>query len=101
MKPVVLSGGSGTRLWPVSRKKFPKQFCEIFTDSLQSMTLKRLSKLGKPDIVTNHELKTLTEIHIKKSGVSVEQTIYEPFAKNTAPAVLVSFWGISQKGIYK
>ena len=101
MKPVVLSGGSGTRLWPVSRKKFPKQFCEIFTDSLQSMTLKRLSKLGTPDIVTNHELKTLTEIHIKKSQVAVEQTIYEPFAKNTAPAVLVSCWGLSQKGLDK
>ncbi len=101
MKPVVLSGGSGTRLWPVSRKKFPKQFCEIFADSLQSLTLKRLAKLGNPDIVTNHELKTLTEIHTKKSQVNVEQTIYEPMAKNTAPAVLVSCWGLALRGLEK
>lgn len=101
MKPVVLSGGSGTRLWPVSRKKFPKQFCEIFTDSLQSMTLKRLSKLGNPDVVTNRELRTLTEIHIKKSQVNVDQIIYEPFAKNTAPAVLVTCWLLAQKGLEK
>lgn len=101
MKPIVLSGGSGTRLWPVSRKKFPKQFCEIFTDSLQSMTLKRLAEFGKPDVVTNHELKTLTEIHIKKSQVTTERIIYEPFAKNTAPAVLVSCWGLAQRGLEK
>jgi mannose-1-phosphate guanylyltransferase/mannose-6-phosphate isomerase len=101
MKPVVLSGGSGTRLWPVSRKKFPKQFCEIFTDSLQSMTLKRLAKLGVPDVVTNHELKILTEIHVKKSHIKVEQIIYEPFAKNTAPAVLISCWGLAQRGLEK
>ncbi len=101
MKPVVLSGGSGTRLWPVSRKKFPKQFCEIFADSLQTLTLKRVAKLGNPDIVTNQELKSLTEIHVKKSQVSVEQIIYEPMAKNTAPAVLVSCWGLAQKGLEK
>lgn len=99
MKPVILSGGSGTRLWPVSRKKFPKQFCEIFTDSLQSLTLKRLAKLGSPDVVTNNELKTLTEIHIKKSQVKVEQVIYEPKARNTAPAVLVSCWVLAKKGL--
>ncbi len=99
MKPVILSGGSGTRLWPVSRKKYPKQFCEIFTDSLQNLTLKRLAKLGNPDIVTNQELKSLTEIHVKKSGVQVEQIIYEPAARNTAPAVLICCWKLAQGGL--
>lgn len=90
MKPVVLSGGSGTRLWPISRKKFPKQFCEIFNDSLQNLTLKRVSQMNAPVLVTSHELKGLTEIHVNKSKIGISQAIYEPIAKNTAPAVLVA-----------
>lgn len=90
MIPVILSGGSGTRLWPISRRKFPKQFCEIFNDSLQNLTLKRLAQLGKPVLVTGQDLKSLTEIHVKKSQIEVSQMIFEPLAKNTAPAVLVT-----------
>jgi mannose-1-phosphate guanylyltransferase/mannose-6-phosphate isomerase len=99
MTPVILSGGSGTRLWPVSRKKFPKQFCEIFEDSLQNLTLKRLARLGRPSIVTNRELKELTEMNVKKSGVMVDRLIYEPLARNTAPAVLVSCWLMAKNGL--
>lgn len=99
MRPVVLSGGSGTRLWPVSRKKFPKQFCEIFNDSLQNLTLKRVSKLSDPTLVTSQELRTLTEIHVQKSGVSVDHVIYEPLAKNTAPAVLVACRWFELRGL--
>jgi mannose-1-phosphate guanylyltransferase/mannose-6-phosphate isomerase len=90
MIPIVLSGGSGTRLWPISRRKFPKQFCEIFNESLQNLTLKRVSTLGNPMLVTGQDLKTLTEIHIKKSEVNVRQVLYEPKSKNTGPAVLVA-----------
>lgn len=99
MKPIILSGGSGTRLWPVSRKKFPKQFCEIFADSLQNLTLKRLSKLGDPGLVTNIALKSLTEENLDRSGVRVSEVIYEPSARNTAPAVLVTCWLLAQKGM--
>jgi mannose-1-phosphate guanylyltransferase/mannose-6-phosphate isomerase len=98
MIPVVLSGGSGTRLWPISRRKFPKQFCEIFNDSLQNLTLKRLAPFGEPVIVTGQDLKTLTEIHVKKSGVKVSQMIFEPLAKNTAPAVLVTCQWLKLQG---
>ncbi len=98
MIPVVLSGGSGTRLWPISRRKFPKQFCEIFNDSLQNLTLKRLSPFGEPVIVTGQDLKNLTEIHVKKSGVKVSQMIFEPLAKNTAPAVLVTCQWLKLQG---
>lgn len=98
MIPVILSGGSGTRLWPISRRKFPKQFCEIFNDSLQNLTLKRLARLGNPLLVTGQDLKTLTEIHVKKSGVKVEQMIYEPMARNTGPAVLVTCQLLKMKG---
>jgi mannose-1-phosphate guanylyltransferase/mannose-6-phosphate isomerase len=99
MRPIILSGGSGTRLWPVSRKKFPKQFCEIFADSLQNLTLKRLSTLGDPGLVTNVALKSLTEENLERSGVRVSEVIYEPVARNTAPAVLATCWLLAQKGL--
>ena len=99
MIPIVLSGGSGTRLWPISRRKFPKQFCEIFDDSLQNLTLKRVAQLGQPVLVTGQDLKTLTEIHVKKSKVSVKQVIYEPKAKNTGPAVLVACQWLKMMGL--
>lgn len=89
MIPAILSGGSGTRLWPVSRANFPKQFCELFDDSLQSLTLKRCLELGTPWIVTGQALKTLTEANLKELNLQGVSTIYEPVAKNTAPAVAV------------
>ncbi|WP_413290385.1 mannose-1-phosphate guanylyltransferase/mannose-6-phosphate isomerase [Bdellovibrio sp. HCB337] len=89
MIPVILSGGSGTRLWPVSRANFPKQFCDLFDDSLQSLTLKRCQGLGPLWIVTGSGLKTLTEANLKELNLQNVSTIYEPVAKNTAPAVAV------------
>ncbi len=87
MIPVVLSGGSGTRLWPVSRQQLPKQFCEIFDKPLQSLTLERCAQIGKPWVVTGQVLKTLTELNLKQIGVGVHKVIYEPMSKNTAPAI--------------
>ncbi len=89
MIPAILSGGSGTRLWPVSRANFPKQFCDLFEDSLQSLTIKRSLKLGTPWIVTGAALKTLTEANLKDLRLQNVTTLYEPVAKNTAPAVAV------------
>lgn len=86
MIPVVISGGSGTRLWPVSRVKMPKQFCELFDESLQTLSLKRAEKLGQPLVLTNTELKALTEKNIK-AAESKAHVLYEPMAKNTAPAI--------------
>lgn len=97
MIPVILSGGSGTRLWPVSRQTLPKQFCNLFDDSLQSMTLKRCVKLGSPWIVTGQVVRSQTEINMKKAGVPAE-TIYEPFGKNTAPAIAVLCKVLNERG---
>ena len=85
--PTILSGGSGTRLWPVSRTKFPKQFCELFEESLFQKTLTRLNKLGSPWVVTNESMKVLTESVMKNCNVPVSQALYEPKANNTAPAI--------------
>jgi mannose-1-phosphate guanylyltransferase/mannose-1-phosphate guanylyltransferase/mannose-6-phosphate isomerase len=97
--PVILSGGSGTRLWPVSRANFPKQFCDLFEDSLQSLTLKRCQSLGFLWIVTGEALKTLTESNLKDLQIQGVTTIYEPEAKNTAPAVAVLAHILVQRGL--
>lgn len=90
MIPVVLSGGSGTRLWPVSREKFPKQFCDLFDESLQTMTLRRLAPWGDPWIVTGRQLQDFTEKKAAEAGVKPEVIAFEPEAKNTAAAVALA-----------
>ena len=85
--PAILSGGSGTRLWPLSRTHFPKQFCEIFEESLFTLTLKRLKTLGSPWVVTNIQLKSITETQMRNMGVPLNQALFEPKANNTAPAI--------------
>jgi mannose-1-phosphate guanylyltransferase/mannose-1-phosphate guanylyltransferase/mannose-6-phosphate isomerase len=87
MIPIVISGGSGTRLWPLSRASLPKQFCRIFNESLQTKTLKRLARLGTPWIVTSEKLRTLSEHSVREAGLQGVTSLYEPFGRNTAPAV--------------
>lgn len=89
MIPVIISGGSGTRLWPVSRQTLPKQFCDLLDESLYTKTYKRLKPLGEPWTVTTATLKTLTDKALKELGGKSEQVIYEPMARNTAPAVAI------------
>src|SRR5690606_20165128 len=101
--PVVLSGGAGTRLWPVSREAFPKPFMKLGgTSSLLQRTLERALPLAdgsRAAIVTNREyfVKTRDEIgavaHAR--GVRITQLL-EPVGRNTAPAVaLAALWAQS------
>lgn len=87
MIPVVISGGSGTRLWPFSRGNLPKQFCEIFDSSLHLKTLKRLQPFGAPWVITSEAFKNLTLNDLSTLGIPAEQAIFEPMSRNTAPAV--------------
>lgn len=87
MIPVVMSGGSGTRLWPVSRTKYPKQFCALFDESLQTSTLKRLAEFGNPWVLTSQVLRDFTEKKAKEAGFNHVTVLYEPVGKNTAPAI--------------
>jgi mannose-1-phosphate guanylyltransferase/mannose-1-phosphate guanylyltransferase/mannose-6-phosphate isomerase len=96
--PAILSGGSGTRLWPLSRTHFPKQFCEIFDESLFTLTLKRLKVLGSPWVVTNAQLKSITETQMRNTDVPLNQAIFEPKANNTAPAIALLCKVLSQLG---
>lgn len=85
--PVVMSGGSGTRLWPVSRTKFPKQFCDLIDQPLHTMTLKRLEKYDPALIVTSILFRDLTESDLRIHQFKIEKALYEPQPKNTAPAI--------------
>jgi mannose-1-phosphate guanylyltransferase/mannose-6-phosphate isomerase len=87
MIPVILSGGSGTRLWPVSRPDFPKQFCELFDESLILKSLVRVSKLGSPWVITSQKMELLTQKTFLSLGIPSDQILAEPEAKNTAAAI--------------
>ena len=88
--PVILSGGSGTRLWPISRTKYPKQFCELLDKPLQTLTIERLQKYGSGLLVTSEKLKDLTEKDIIQNNLKIEKVLYEPSGKNTAAAVALA-----------
>lgn len=98
MIPVILSGGSGSRLWPISRTSYPKQFCDIFDEPLLVKTLKRLSSWEEPYVVTVKSLNVLTEKSLKSLNLSEKNVIYEPFAKNTAPAVALLCLQLQMRG---
>lgn len=87
MIPVVLSGGMGTRLWPLSRSSFPKQFCELMDESLLEKTLKRVSTFGSPWTLTVSELQTLAGRVFRNLNLPSSQIIFEPSSRNTGPAI--------------
>lgn len=96
MKVIILAGGSGTRLWPLSRGRFPKQFLKFDSDkSLFQETIQRLSNsLAFKDciIVTNEDYKFLIFDQLKNLGFNPSEAhiIYEPTSRNTAPAIALS-----------
>ena len=87
MIPVLLSGGEGKRLWPISKTKIPKQFCQIFEKSLQELTLNRTLPLGSPWVVATKAIVDPVNQLSAKLGIPLTQNIFEPMAKNTGPAI--------------
>ena len=89
--PVILSGGSGTRLWPLSRQAYPKQFLALLGErSLFQETLDRLQTLpdcGSPILVCNEQHRFLVAEQIRVLGISDATILLEPIGRNTAPAV--------------
>ena len=90
-RPIILAGGSGKRLWPLSTKKRPKQFISLFGDlSLFDLTLQRVNNrdiFKKPIVVTSEEYLELVEESLAKTGLEVETVFLEPESKNTFPAL--------------
>lgn len=90
IRPVVLCGGSGTRLWPLSRKAYPKQFIPLLGDkSLLQLTLERLAPLGAVWCVGSEEHRFLVDDTARAAGLPVLQ-ILEPSARNTAAAMALA-----------
>jgi len=91
--PVVLSGGVGTRLWPMSRESLPKQFLPLLGGlSPFEMTLRRLKSVDEcrpPLIVANREHRFLVDEQLRTAGCTPGTVYLEPFGRNTAPAVAV------------
>lgn len=89
--PVILSGGSGSRLWPMSRELNPKQFLPLCGDkSMLQETMTRLEEvedLAAPVVVCNEEHRFLVAQQMKDIGVDVDKIILEPVGRNTAPAI--------------
>lgn len=88
--PVVLSGGSGSRLWPKSRQFYPKQLHKLYGDcTMLQHTLKRVDHLGEPIIICNNEQRFMVADQVQAIGQTA-QIILEPIARNTAPAIAVA-----------
>jgi mannose-1-phosphate guanylyltransferase/mannose-6-phosphate isomerase len=89
--PVLLCGGVGSRLWPVSRELYPKQFLPLTgVDSLLVQTLRRAGKLAgvnDPIVVCNDEHRFLVAEQLRSCGVKPASILLEPAGRNTAPAV--------------
>ncbi|MBI5918801.1 MAG: mannose-1-phosphate guanylyltransferase/mannose-6-phosphate isomerase [Nitrosomonadales bacterium] len=89
--PVILSGGSGTRLWPLSRKSLPKQFLSLVSEkTLFQETLQRLRgvpDIASPVVVCNTEHRFLAAEQLRAIDINPLSLILEPISRNTAPAV--------------
>ena len=96
--PVILCGGSGTRLWPLSRTGFPKQFlCLTGKESLFQQAALRLANLGNTDIqvatpiiVTGEDHRFLVSEQLREIGIELGCAILEPVGRNTAPALTLA-----------
>ena len=106
VQPVILCGGSGTRLWPLSRSGFPKQFlCLTGDDSLFQQAAKRMSKLGAEDIglsplfiVGNEDHRFLILEQLRESGIDPGVALLEPIGRNTAPALTLAALAALESG---
>ena len=92
--PIILSGGSGTRLWPVSRESFPKQFIALKNNSGKSLLqdtldrIKSLENLDQPIVICNEEHRFIAAEQLREINIKPKTILLEPFGKNTAPVLL-------------
>jgi len=98
--PVVLSGGSGTRLWPLSRKSHPKQLLPLLNEtSLLQDTINRLhgiKGIEKTVIICNEEYRFMVAEQARSTSVGTSAIILEPIGRNTAPAIALAAFNALQ-----
>lgn len=106
VQPVILCGGSGTRLWPLSRAGFPKQFlCLLGDESLFQQAARRMLSLqnardgiGLPYIVCNEEHRFLAAEQLREAHIGAAALLLEPQGRNTAPALTLAALAAIQSG---
>lgn len=99
LTPVILCGGSGTRLWPLSRKSYPKQFVPLLGDqSLFQMAVLRLTgpAFAAPLVVTNSDFRFIVTEQLAAIGIDPGTILIEPEGRNTAPAILAAALHLAQ-----
>lgn len=97
LTPVLLCGGSGTRLWPLSRKSYPKQFVPLMgEETLFQASARRLSgqdgalSFTRPMVLTNADFRFIVTEQLANAGIDPGPVLIEPEGRNTAPAVLAA-----------
>jgi len=93
LQPVIIAGGSGTRLWPLSRQLYPKQFLPVVGDeTMLQATLERLQGLdcAPPIIVCNEDHRFIAAEQLRLAGIQHNGIILEPCGRNTAPAICLA-----------
>ncbi|MCJ1885640.1 mannose-1-phosphate guanylyltransferase/mannose-6-phosphate isomerase [Pseudomonas sp. LA21] len=101
MIPVILSGGSGSRLWPLSRKQYPKQFLALTGEhTLFQQTLERLifDGMEAPVVVSNQEHRFIVQEQLDALQLNTQAILLEPFGRNTAPAVAIAAMKLIAEG---
>ncbi|MGP9804234.1 mannose-1-phosphate guanylyltransferase/mannose-6-phosphate isomerase [Paracoccus sp. NSM] len=91
--PVLMAGGSGTRLWPVSRKSFPKQFAQLVGDeTLFQASARRLcgDDFAAPMVMTNSDFRFIVAEQLEQASIEAGSIVIEPTGRNTAPAILAA-----------
>src|SRR3989337_2973437 len=92
--PVILSGGSGTRLWPLSREHYPKQLLALVGEqTMLQQTISRLDNLPDiqaPLVVSNEEHRFLVAEQLRQLNKTPQAIILEPVGRNTAPALTLA-----------
>jgi len=95
--PVILAGGGGTRLWPLSRQDYPKQFLRLFGEyTMLQETLKRCDgleskiQLDEPMVICNTDYRFIVQEQAQQIGKKLQSIILEPEGRNTAPALTLA-----------
>ena len=94
--PVILCGGSGTRLWPLSRMSFPKQFLNLNSESTKTLLqqtqerLKNSRNMLSPILICNSEHRFIVAEQMREINIKPSEIILEPIGKNTAPSIVLA-----------